>query len=101
MHGAAGAGPAGPRWLARPGLARPGLARPGLARAAARTTCVSVQSSVIGISVTPGCQRSHSAAVAADSGSPDASMLVRTMCVAKSLSPRLNQSGPDQPEPAL
>ena len=67
---------------------------------AARSTWVSVQSSVIGIRVTPGRQRSHSAAVAADSGCPAASMLVRTMCVAKSLSPRLNQSGPDQPEPA-
>ena len=67
----------------------------------ARTTWVSVRSSVIGISVTPGCQRWHSAAVAADSGCPAASMLVRTMCVAKSLSPRLNQSGPDQPEPAV
>jgi SAM-dependent methyltransferase len=54
-----------------------------------------------GISVTPGRQRWHSAAVAAESGWPAASMLVRTMWVAKSLSPRLNQSGPDQPEPAL
>ena len=101
MHGAAGPGPAGPRRLARLGSRGPGGWPARLARAAARTTCVSVQSSVIGISVTPGCQRSHSAAVAADSGWPDASMLVRTMCVAKSLSPRLNQSGPDQPEPAL
>ena len=63
-------------------------------RPSASATWVCTGSSDIGISVTPGCQRWHSAAVAADSGWPAASRLVRAMCVAKSLSPSWNQSGP-------
>ncbi len=58
------------------------------------STWVCTSSSVIGSSVTPGCQRSQSCLVTADSGRPALSMAVRTMWVAKSLSPRLNQSGP-------
>src|SRR5215510_10741607 len=60
----------------------------------ASTTWVSTRSSDIGSSRTPGCHRWHSTAVAADSGSPAESMLVRCRCVAMSVSPRPNQSGP-------
>ena len=59
-----------------------------------RITWVSTGSSDMGMSVTPGCHRWQSAAVAADRGRPSPSMLVRAMWVAKSRSPRLNQSGP-------
>jgi len=42
----------------------------------------------------PGCHRRHSSSVTADSGWPSASSWLRRMCVAKSRSPRVNQSGP-------
>src|SRR5579875_1082842 len=58
------------------------------------TTCVSTRSSDMGSSRTPGRHRRHSAAVISDSGWPSASIRVRTMWVAMSLSPRVNQSGP-------
>ncbi len=57
-------------------------------------TCVSTRSSVIGMSFTPGFQRSHSASVTALSGYPAAIIWVRTMWVAKSRSPSPNHSGP-------
>ena len=60
----------------------------------ASVTWVSTRSSVIGSRMTPGCHRSLSARVTADSGRPARSMPVRAMCVAKSRSPRLNQPGP-------
>ena len=57
------------------------------------TTCVSTWSSDIGSSATPGCHRSQSTWVTADSGRPDASSWLRRICVAKSRSPSVNQSG--------
>jgi len=59
----------------------------------ASTTCVSTGSSDIGSSRTPGCHRRQSSSVTADSGWPSASSWLRRMWVAKSRSPRVNQSG--------
>ena len=58
------------------------------------STCVCTGSSDIGSSRTPGCHLRQSSSVAADSGRPAASIWVRAMCVARSLSPRANQSEP-------
>ena len=68
----------------------------GLARCAvgaSTTTWVSSRSSVAGSRVTPGCQRSHSAAVTVRERVAGASIRVRTRWVAMSLSPRPNQEG--------
>ncbi len=59
-----------------------------------RITWVSTRSSDIGSSATPGCHRWQRTPVAADSGRPAPSMLVRWRWVAMSRSPRPNQSGP-------
>jgi hypothetical protein len=61
------------------------------------STCVSTRSSLMGSSRTPSSgnsQRSHSRAVTSVSVNPWPSSRVRTTWVARSRSPRVNQSGP-------
>ncbi len=57
------------------------------------TTWVSHLSSLAGSSVAPGDQRAHSAAVTSDNGYPARNIWLRTRWVARSRSPRPNQSG--------
>ena len=59
----------------------------------ARRTCVSISSSVAGCSATPRSQREPSLRYTSDTEAPSRSHAVRAMCVPRSRSPSVNQSG--------